>query len=109
MTISSTAGPATEAWAELAAHATRLAAVPVSELFERDPKRFERFAREHAGLLVDFSRQRWDEIVLAKLLQLADAVGLRARIDAMWRGEHINTTEDRARSEEHTSELQSRP
>ena len=96
MTISSTAGPATEAWAELAAHATRLAAVPVSELFERDPKRFERFAREHAGLLLDFSRQRWDEIVLAKLLQLADAVGLRARIDAMWRGEHINPTEDRA-------------
>jgi glucose-6-phosphate isomerase len=96
MTISSTAGPATEVWAELAAHATRLAAVPVSELFERDPKRFERFAREHTGLLVDFSRQRWDEIVLAKLLQLADAVGLRARIDAMWRGEHINPTEDRA-------------
>jgi glucose-6-phosphate isomerase len=96
MPISSTAGPATGVWAELAAHATRLAAVPVSELFERDPKRFERFAREHAGLLVDFSRQRWDEIVLAKLLQLADAVGLRARIDAMWRGEHINPSEDRA-------------
>src|SRR5580700_581381 len=96
MPISSTAGPATGVWAELAAHATRLTAVPVSELFERDPKRFERFARDHAGLLVDFSRQRWDEIVLAKLLQLADAVGLRARIDAMWRGEHINPSEDRA-------------
>jgi glucose-6-phosphate isomerase len=96
MTMNNTAGPTTGVWAELTAHATRLAAVPVRELFERDPKRFERFAREHAGLLMDFSRQRWDEIVLAKLLQLADAVGLRARIDAMWRGEHINPTEDRA-------------
>ena len=96
MAMSNTPGPTTGVWAELSAHATRLAAVPVRELFERDPKRFERFSREQAGLLLDFSRQRWDEIVLAKLLQLADAVGLRARIDAMWRGEHINTTEDRA-------------
>jgi glucose-6-phosphate isomerase len=96
MVVNNTAGPATGVWVELSAHATRLAAVPVRELFERDPKRFERFSREHAGLLVDFSRQRWDEIVLAKLLQLADAVELRARIDAMWRGEHINPTEDRA-------------
>ena len=96
MAMSNTPGPTTGVWAELTAHATRLAAVPVRELFERDPKRFERFSREQAGLLLDFSRQRWDEIVLAKLLQLADAVGLRARIDAMWRGEHINTTEDRA-------------
>ncbi|HEY8053878.1 MAG TPA: hypothetical protein VIE42_13870, partial [Steroidobacteraceae bacterium] len=96
MTINSTAGPATSVWAELTVHATRLAAVPVAELFERDPGRFERFSRERAGLFADFSRQRWDEIVLAKLMQLADVVGLRARIDAMWRGEHINPTEDRA-------------
>jgi glucose-6-phosphate isomerase len=89
-------GPRTPAWAELQAHAERLAAVPVSELFERDPKRYERFSREQAGLLVDLSRQRLDEIALAKLCQLADAVGLRERIDAMWRGEHINSTEDRA-------------
>src|ERR1700683_1271708 len=96
MAMSNTPGPATGVWAELTAHATRLAAVPVRELFERDPGRFERFSREQAGLLMDFARERWDEIVLAKLLQLADAVGLRARVDAMWRGEHINPTEDRA-------------
>jgi glucose-6-phosphate isomerase len=83
-------------WAELNVHAARLAAVPVGELFERDPGRFERFSREQAGLLLDLSRQRLDEIALAKLFQLADAVGLRERIDAMWRGEHINSTEDRA-------------
>jgi len=82
-------GPRTPVWADLSAHATRLAAVPVQELFERDPGRFERLSREQTGLLMDFSRQRLDEIALAKLFQLADASGLRARIDAMWQGEHI--------------------
>src|SRR5438105_15703268 len=89
-------GPRTPVWAELTAHAARLAAVPVQELFERDPGRFERLSREHAGLLLDFSRQRLDEIALAKLFQLADGIGLRARIKGMWQGAHINTTEDRA-------------
>jgi glucose-6-phosphate isomerase len=96
MTVTIHPGPRTPLWAELQAHAARLASVPVSELFERDPRRFERFSREQAGLLMDFSRQRLDEIALSKLLQLADSVGLRSRIEAMWRGEHINTTEDRA-------------
>jgi len=96
MTLTLNPGPRTPLWAELATQAARLIIVPVSELFERDPGRFERFSREQAGLLMDFSRQRLDEIALAKLCQLADAVGLRERIEAMWRGEHINTTEDRA-------------
>jgi len=96
MTLAIRPGPRTPVWGELTAHATRLAAVPTAELFERDPNRFERFSRAAAGLLIDFSRQRVDEIALAKLFQLADATLLRERIDAMWRGEHINTTEDRA-------------
>jgi glucose-6-phosphate isomerase len=96
MMITTAPGPASPLWAELETYAARLTAVSVRELFERDPKRFERFVREHAGLLVDFSRQRLDEIALAKLCQLADATGVRERIDAMWRGEHINTSEDRA-------------
>jgi glucose-6-phosphate isomerase len=96
MTLTIHPGPHTSVWQELVAHATRLGAVPVRELFERDPKRYERFSREQAGLLLDLSRQRIDEIALAKLCQLADASGLRGRIDAMWRGEHINATEDRA-------------
>src|SRR5215470_10075777 len=96
MTLNVNPGPQTPVWAELAAQAARLIIVPVPELFERDPRRFERFSREQAGLLMDFSRQRLDEIALAKLCQLADVTGLRERIDAMWRGEHINTTEDRA-------------
>src|SRR3984893_5593039 len=89
-------GPRTPVWADLSAHAARLAAVPVQELFERDPGRFERLSREQAGLLMDFSRQRLDEIALAKLFQLADAAGLRGRIAALWQGEHINASEDRA-------------
>jgi glucose-6-phosphate isomerase len=96
MPVTTRPGPRTPVWADLSAHAARLAAVPVQELFERDPGRFERLSREQAGLLMDFSRQRLDEIALAKLFQLADTSGLRARIDAMWQGEHINASEDRA-------------
>lgn len=96
MTFTIHPGPRSSVWAELEAHATRLAAVAVQELFDRDPGRFERFSRTRAGLLMDFSRQRLDEVALAKLCQLADVTALRERIDAMWRGEHINTTEDRA-------------
>jgi glucose-6-phosphate isomerase len=96
MSISFIPGPRTAVWGELATHAAKLSAVPVSELFARDPQRFERFSRERAGLLMDFSRQRLDEATLAKLVQLADAVGLKARIEAMWRGEKINPTEGRA-------------
>ena len=96
MTFSIKPGSDTPLWGELGMQAARLAAVPVAELFERDPRRFERFSRESAGLLMDFSRQRLDEIALAKLCQLADVTGLRERIDAMWRGERINTTEGRA-------------
>ena len=96
MTQPPTPGPRTAPWTELASHATRLSSVPTRELFARDPGRFERFSREKVGLLMDFSRQRFDEIVLNKLLELVDAVNLRARIDAMWRGDKINTTENRA-------------
>ena len=67
MTLTLNPGPRTPLWAELATQAARLIIVPVSELFERDPRRFERFSREQAGLLMDFSRQRLDEITLAKL------------------------------------------
>src|ERR1700756_3474813 len=96
MSITVNPGPVTPLWPELATQAARLIIAPVPELFERDPRRFERFSREKAGLLMDFSRQRLDEIVLAKLIELADSVGLRDRIDAMWRGEKINSTEGRA-------------
>jgi glucose-6-phosphate isomerase len=89
-------GPLTSAWTDLASHASRLHVVPTTELFARDPGRFERFSRQAAGLHLDFSRQRVDEIVLAKLTELLNAVGLEERIGAMFRGDRINRTEDRA-------------
>lgn len=96
MTQTTIPGPRTSVWAELTSHAARLANVPTRELFARDPGRYERLSRDKVGLLMDFSRQRFDEIVLHKLLELVDAVKLRERIDAMWRGDRINTTENRA-------------
>jgi glucose-6-phosphate isomerase len=94
--VQTTPGPSTSVWADLNSHASRLAGVPTRELFARDPGRFERFSRQAAGLQLDFSRQRLDEVALAKLIELVDAVGFRERIDAMFRGDRINTTEDRA-------------
>ena len=96
MTQATIPGPRTAVWTELNAQAARLSGVPTRELFARDPGRYERFSREKVGLLLDFSRQRFDEIVLNKLLELVETVGLRDRIDAMWRGDKINTTENRA-------------
>ena len=89
-------GPRTALWPELTSHATRLGAVTTRELFTREPGRFERFSRQGAGLLMDFSRQHLDEKALDKLIELADAVGLGERREAMWRGEKINTTEGRS-------------
>src|SRR6185437_15371731 len=89
-------GPRLPAWPDLAAQAERMSACPTPELFARDPGRFERFSRESVGLLMGYSRQRIDEIVMAKLAEAADALGLRERIEAMFRGDKINTTEGRA-------------
>jgi glucose-6-phosphate isomerase len=86
----------TAAWRALQVHATETRAVSLRALRDADPARGSRFACEAAGLYLDFSRQRIDEDGLHLLVSLADAVGLRARIEAMWRGEPINSTEGRA-------------
>jgi glucose-6-phosphate isomerase len=86
----------TTAWRALQARATETRAVSLRALRDGDPARGTRFAREAAGLYLDFSRQRIDDDGLHLLASLADAAGLRARIDAMWRGEPINATEGRA-------------
>jgi glucose-6-phosphate isomerase len=89
-------GPRTPVWKELETHAARLSSVATRELVTGDAKRFEHFSTEAAGLLMDYSRQRVDEPVMGKLAALADAVSLKDRIQAMWRGDAINTTEGRA-------------
>ena len=89
-------GPRTPIWKELETHAARLSSVATRELVAGDAKRFEHFCAEGVGLLMDYSRQRVDEPVMGKLSALADAVSLKDRIQAMWRGDEINATEGRA-------------
>jgi glucose-6-phosphate isomerase len=84
------------AWAALEPHHKRLEAMPLVSLFERDPQRFERCSAEAAGIIFDWSRQRLDAAALAALADLAEAADLRGAIEAMFRGETINTTEGRA-------------
>jgi glucose-6-phosphate isomerase len=86
----------TAAWRALHARATETRSVSLRALRDGDPARGSRFAREAAGLYLDFSRQRIDDDGMRLLMGLADAAGLRGRIEAMWRGESINTTEGRA-------------
>src|SRR6478752_1907226 len=86
----------TAAWRAVQARATETRAVSLRALRDGDPERGKRSAREAVGLYLDFSRQRIDDDGLRLLTSLADATGLRTRIAAMWAGEHINTTENRA-------------
>jgi glucose-6-phosphate isomerase len=86
----------TPAWADLEAHA-RTAPVPhLRDLFAADPTRADRFTRIAADLRVDLSKQRITDETLRLLLAVAEAAGVEARRDAMFAGERINTTEDRA-------------
>ena len=66
------------------------------ELFNTDPNRASKFQLEAAGLFFDYSKNLIDEHTIADLVSLANAAGLRARIDAMFRGDKINITENRA-------------
>lgn len=86
----------TPEWKALEQHAAGLRTQHLRDLFAQDPKRFETFSRCELNLLFDFSRQRVTSETLSLLISLANARGLRARIDAMFSGEKINTTENRA-------------
>ncbi|HEY0232510.1 MAG TPA: glucose-6-phosphate isomerase [Dokdonella sp.] len=83
-------------WRALEAHAERQRRVHLRELFAADPRRGERFAAEAAGLYLDYSKQRVDTETLRLLQALAKSTQLSRRIAAMFAGEHINTTENRA-------------
>ena len=84
------------AWNALAAHHQNVRELHLRKLFEDDPKRGERLTVEAVGLYLDYSKNRVTEETLKLLLQLADESGLRERIDAMFRGDKINITENRA-------------
>jgi glucose-6-phosphate isomerase len=84
------------AWKALFDHHAELGERHLRELFAEDPGRGERLVAEGAGLYLDYSKHRISDETVRLLLQLADESGLRERIDAMFRGEHINVSEDRA-------------
>ena len=84
------------AWKALEAHAAANLNLHLRDLFTRDPRRGERLRAEAAGIYFDYSKNCITAETVALLLQLADESGLRMRIDAMFRGEKINVTEQRA-------------
>src|SRR5438105_4672354 len=100
MTTSSTqaTAPLTQcpAWRALQAHYETIRDVHLRTLFAEDPRRGERLAAEAVGLYLDYSKHRITDETIRLLVQLAADCGLRARIDAMFRGEAINVTENRA-------------
>ncbi len=83
-------------WAALGAHHEELKDRHLRDLFADDPDRGERLVAEAAGLYLDYSKHRVTDETIRLLLALAEACGLRGRIDAMFRGDHINVSEDRA-------------
>jgi len=86
----------TPAWEAVAAHHRGMAGRHLRDLFAADPSRGDRFVVEAGDLYLDYSKHRVTDETMGLLLRLVEAAGLRERIDAMWRGDHINTTEDRA-------------
>ncbi|HYY30941.1 MAG TPA: glucose-6-phosphate isomerase [Chthoniobacterales bacterium] len=84
------------AWKALEAHHQKVRELNLRSLFADDSKRGRRFVIEAVGLYLDYSKNRITDETLKLLLQLADECGLRARIDAMFRGDKINITENRA-------------
>jgi glucose-6-phosphate isomerase len=84
------------AWKALEAHHQKVEECHLRNPFADDPHRGERMTAEAVGIFLDYSKNRVTDETLKLLLQLAEESGLRARIDAMFRGEKINITEDRA-------------
>ncbi|MGH1477881.1 MAG: glucose-6-phosphate isomerase [Geminicoccales bacterium] len=87
---------ANPAWQALADHAKDMQAIHLRDLFAEDPGRFERYAFEDDGLLLDLSKNRINDVTFRLLLDLARKADLEGWRDRMFAGERINTTEDRA-------------
>ncbi|OHB62928.1 MAG: glucose-6-phosphate isomerase [Planctomycetes bacterium RBG_13_60_9] len=85
-----------QAWKALDAHYRKVRRLHLRKLFADDPERGERMTAEAVGIYLDYSKNRITDETLQLLVRLAEESGLRARIDAMFRGKKINITEDRA-------------
>ena len=93
-----TSRPLTErdAWGKLERHHAEIGGAHLRDLFAADPGRGERMALEACGLYLDFAKHRVTDETIRLLVALAEESGVAERRDAMFRGEHINPTEDRA-------------
>jgi glucose-6-phosphate isomerase len=85
-----------QAWRALQAHFKKIGILHLRDLFTQDPGRGERMTAEAAGISLDYSKNRITDETVRLLIELAEASGLRKRIDAMFRGDKINVTENRA-------------
>src|SRR5690349_16938523 len=77
-------------------HRARLAETPMRELFAKDKTRFKTFTANAGDILLDYSKNRIDEKVMTALFDIARKADVEGRRKAMWSGQHINITEDRA-------------
>jgi len=84
------------AWKALATHAAEIKPQHLRDLFKTDPARGTRFTAEAVGLFLDYSKNRITDETVSLLTQLAEQSGLKDHIEAMFTGQKINTTEDRA-------------
>jgi len=84
------------AWKALVEHHRGIAGLHLRQMFSDDPRRGERFNAEAVGIYLDYSKNRINDETLRLLIELAQRCGLRERIDAMFRGDPVNTTEKRA-------------
>ncbi len=87
---------ARKAWKALEDHHRKIHREHLRTLFEKDPERGERLTAQAAGIFLDYSKNRITDETVRLLIQLAEESDLRSRIDAMFRGEKINVTENRA-------------
>jgi glucose-6-phosphate isomerase len=94
--MSSTATVKRQSWKALESHYTKVSKLHLRELFEEDPERGERMTAEAVGLFLDYSKNRITDETLKLLFRVAEEAGLQSRIDAMFRGDKINRTENRA-------------
>ena len=85
-----------ESWKALAAHAATMQETTIAALFAKDAGRGERMTAEAAGLLLDYSKNRVTDETLGLLRKLAEDRGLKERTEAMFTGQKINVTENRA-------------
>jgi glucose-6-phosphate isomerase len=85
-----------KAWQALERHYADISTLHLRDLFAADPRRGERLTEEHVGIYFDYSKNRVTDETMRLLVELAEESGVAQRRDAMFRGEHINVSEDRA-------------